>query len=655
MVRRFAKPSLIFLLVSLAAGLLVGKYVSPTWTVERIGLDVTGYPDRGDETAVPVYISEDPVVDGKHLVLSRNSQDRLFYVSNGQATYLPEGKPEDTGKLMLWTDGNGTAVCTFKGKPQALKELTANHESPLGAGNIKQINAQGGEPDEKEQSVYQRPTRPGELPLLCYHLVAKRHWGWWSLLPALVAVGLCWMTREPVMSLFGGIVVGALLLSRYDITDAVFVESFATPNAAGVLLLYLWLLGGLLGVWSRTGAAQAFADLMTRRFVRGPKTAKLVAWFLGVIFFQGGTVSTVLVGTTVKPVADRERISHEELSYIVDSTASPIASQLAFNAWPGYIQGFIFVAGVSWLATEAQRITFFFMSVPFCFYAIFAVMFTFLLSIERSPFLGRRMKAAIKRARETGQLDAPDAEPLAAKELHGSNVPAGYTPHVLDFFAPLALLIGIAVGTFVFRGSPQVRWAFAAALMLAVVMALVRGMSLKNVMEGLGDGLKGVVLGSVILLLAITIGSISKDAGGGIFLVELLGDRVPYWALPVMLQVMTITIAFSTGTSWGTYAVAFPLAMPLAYAVAKANGMDDPHAMFFMTICFAAVMDGSVFGDQCSPISDTTVLSSMCTGCDLMDHVKSQIPQASVAALLAGICWTLVAAVSPYLPWLPFQ
>ena len=161
--------------------------------------------------------------------------------------------------------------------------------------------------------------------------------------------------------------------------------------------------------------------------------------------------------------------------------------------------------------------------------------------------------------------------------------------------------------------------------------------------EGFADGLKGVVLGSVILLLAITIGGISEQAGGGIYLVERLGDRIPYFLLPVMLQIMTMIIAFSTGTSWGTYAVAFPLAMPLAWAVASANGLDHPQ--FFMTICFAAVMDGSVYGDQCSPISDTTVLSSMCTGCDLMDHVRTQIPQASVAALLAGICWTAVAAV----------
>jgi Na+/H+ antiporter NhaC len=399
-----------------------------------------------------------------------------------------------------------------------------------------------------------------------------------------------------------------------------------------------------MGIWSRTGAAQAFAELMARRVVRGPKTAKLVAWFLGVIFFQGGTISTVLVGTTVKPIADKEKISHEELSYIVDSTASPIASQLAFNAWPGYIQAFIYVSGVSFLATESDRIAFFFGSVPFCFYAIFAVLGTFLLSIERPFFLGGRLGAAIERSRSTGQLDADGAEPLSAKELQASNIPEGYTPHVLEFFIPLGLLIGTAIGTFIVNGSPNVLWAFGLAVLSAAMMALAKGMSLKDLMLGFQDGIKGVVLGSVILLLAITIGGISKEAGGGIYLVETLGSHLPFWILPVMLQLLTMIIAFSTGTSWGTYAVAFPLAMPLAWAVAGSAGLSHPQ--LFMTLCFAAVMDGSVYGDQCSPISDTTVLSSMCTGCDLMDHVKTQIPQASVAASLAAVCWTLVALLT---------
>ena len=380
---------------------------------------------------------------------------------------------------------------------------------------------------------------------------------------------------------------------------------------------------------------------MTVRFVRGPRSAKVVAWLLGVAFFQGGSVSTVLVGSTVKPIADKQRVSHEELAYVVDSTASPIASQLAFNAWPGYVQAFIFVGGVSFLATEADRIAFFFQSVPFCFYAIFAVLGTLLLSIEKPLFLGKQLGAAMVRARTTGALDAADAQPLSAKELQGANVPEGYRPHVLEFFLPLGLLIAIAVGTFVLFGSPNVHWAFGAALLLAAGMALAKGMTLKNLVFGIHDGIKGVVLGSVILLLAITIGGISKQTGGGIFLVEQLGASIPYFLLPVLLQVMTMAIAFSTGTSWGTYAVAFPLAMPLAWAVATGQGLAHPE--LFMTLCFAAVMDGSVYGDQCSPISDTTVLSSVCTGCDLMDHVRTQIPQASVAAVLAALCWTGVA------------
>ena len=580
-------PAAWIFLAAIVAALLVGHTVQPTWTVEKVARDVK--------------IAD----DGK-----------LFYINRGKPEYIDAVAPYADGQL----------------HPDRVDRLNTESLTPaLTREFTYELLATG--PDAGADSAPASRTY--------FELIARRHWRYWSLLPAFLAVVLCWLTREPVTSLAGGIIVGAILLGKYDITDAVLLESLSTKSAAGVLLLYLWLLGGLMGIWGKTGAAKAFADLMTRRFVRGPRSAKLVAWFLGVAFFQGGTISTVLVGTCVKPIADRERISHEELAYIVDSTASPIASQLAFNAWPGYIQAFIFVAGVPWLVTEADRITFFFKSVPLCFYAIFAVLFTFLLSIEKTPFIGRRLRRAIARARQSNQLDAHNAHPLSAAELQNSEAPTGYRPHVIDFFVPLGALIGIAIGTFIVSGSPQVRWAFAAAVLLAMMLAMARGMSLKHIAEGLINGMKGVMLGSVILLLAITIGTISKDTGGPLYLVELLGGYIPYYLLPVMLQILTIIIAFSTGTSWGTYAVAFPLAMPLAWAVANAGGLAHPE--FFMTICFAAVMDGSVYGDQCSPISDTTVLSSMCCGCDLMDHVKTQIPQASVAAALAAICWTSVA------------
>ncbi|QYY36049.1 Na+/H+ antiporter NhaC family protein [Ruficoccus sp. ZRK36] len=472
-----------------------------------------------------------------------------------------------------------------------------------------------------------------------FSLSPHQHWGYWSFLPAVMAVALCFITREPITALTGGIITGALLMCKFDITGDVVIPALATKSGAGILILYLWFLGGIMGIWSRNGAAQAFAELMTRRFVRGPVSARLVAWFLGVLFFQGGTLSTVLVGTTVRPVADKENVSHEELSYIVDSTASPIAILLPFNAWPFYVQGLIFLSGVGFLATEADRTNFFMSSIPLSLYAWAAVIFTLLMCFDKLPFLGRSMKEAIARARETGELDRPGAQPLLAKELETSDPPADYRPSVWEFFIPLGLIIGVAVGTHFLLGSPNVHWAFGAALLVAFGITLARGMSLENAIGGLTQGLKGVVYGSVVLLLAVVIGRVSQDTGGGYYLMDVFAGSVPFWLLPVLCQVLTMFIAFSTGTSFGTFAVSLPLVMPLAWGTAMAA--DLVHPQLYLTICFAAVINGSVYGDQCSPISDTTVLSSMATGCDLMDHVKTQILPASVAALFAAIGWSI--------------
>ena len=285
--------------------------------------------------------------------------------------------------LDVQVEDNGAMFFIQRGKPVYIENAIAYDLARL---NPQRLATGVPRPAVTEEFVW-RDQSDGRV---FSRLDLKYHFRFWSLLPALVAIVLCWVSKEPITSLLAGVVAGAFVLERYDITG-VLVSSLATTSAASVLVLYLWLLGGLLGVWSKTGAARAFAQFMADRFVTGPRSAKLVAWGLGIVFFQGGTVSTVLVGTTVKPLADDNKVSHEELSYIVDSTASPIASQLAFNAWPGYVQAFIYVSGVSFLATEADRILFFFKSVPFCFYAIFAVLGTFLLSIEKPLFVGKRM------------------------------------------------------------------------------------------------------------------------------------------------------------------------------------------------------------------------------------------------------------------------
>lgn len=531
----------------------------------------------------------------------------------------------------IYTTKSGQLAYTYRDKTLVIDSIVQYQDSPLNQANLDQVTS---EPKISEQWV---ENEQGQISLL----KPAFHFGLWSLLPAFLTIALCLLTREPLTSLFSGIVIGALMLGSYDLTDKVIIPNLAKEGTAALLLLYLWLLGGLLGIWSKTGAAQAFAHYMTDNFVRGPRSAKLVSWLMGVLFFQGGTMSTVLVGTTVKPLADKAKVSHEEMSYIVDSTASPIASVLAFNAWPAYVQALIFVPGVAFLATETDRIKFFFSSIPFSFYGILAVLGTLLVSLNVTKFAGKRINAAKLRAEQTGQLDAPDAKPLSAKELEGADIPTGYRPHMLEFIVPLVSLIAIAIFTFIFLGSPKVNWAFGVALLLAASIALVKGMSLNNVIDGFGNGLKGVVVASVILMLAVIIGSISKEIGGGLYLVSTLGQQLPFWLLPVILQLITMVIAFSTGTSWGTYAIAFPLAMPLAWAVAGAQELANPEV--FMMICFATVLNGSVYGDQCSPISDTTILSAMTTGCDLMDHVKSQLVPATFAAGLAGVLWTMSA------------
>jgi len=310
----------------------------------------------------------------------------LYVDNNVKQTWLEQSYLYD-----VYQTESGQSAYKYKGKEIIINDAVPYVDSTL---NQEALNKNKDHPEASQQWVYDEQN---QLKLL----KPAFHYGIWSLLPAFITIALCLITREPLSALFSGIVVGAFMLGQFDLTDKVIIPNLAKEGTASLLLLYLWLLGGLLGIWSKTGAAQAFANYMTLHFVKGQRSAKLVSWFLGVLFFQGGTMSTVLVGTTVRPLADRAKVSHEEMSYIVDSTASPIASVLAFNAWPAYIQALIFVPGVSFLATESDRLAFFFSSIPFSFYGILAVIGTLLLSLNITTFSGRRIREAHHRAATT--------------------------------------------------------------------------------------------------------------------------------------------------------------------------------------------------------------------------------------------------------------
>ena len=459
-----------------------------------------------------------------------------------------------------------------------------------------------------------------------------------SLLPALVAIGLAFWTRRALPALFASVVVGSgvLFLQTGDPWDLNFVKRFLVPSIASegyarILLIYLWCLGGLTGLWAKTGGAIHFAEVVGARMVRGPRSALAFTWLLGLVFHQGGTVSTVILGTTAKPLTDAHRVSHEELAYVVDSTGSPIATVVPFNAWPAYVAGLV-VGTTPLLADLDAAEMFFFDSVWANFYGIFAVLGTLLFGVGLLPAFGP-MKAAVERARASGALDSAGARPLL--EASSDERAPGYTASLADFLVPVGTMVGLAVIPYM-AGVNFVNEAFAASVLAAMAVALLRGMALEQVLDGFISGCRSMTIGALVLGLAVTLGMVSKDLGAATWLVGVIGDSLPAVALPAVLTLLCMGIAFSTGTSWGTYAVVFPIGLPLAWALAP-----DPT---YLQLCFGAILGGSVFGDQCSPISDTTILSSMFSGCDLMDHVHTQLPLALLAAGVGMAVSTLAAA-----------
>jgi Na+/H+ antiporter NhaC len=473
------------------------------------------------------------------------------------------------------------------------------------------------------------------------------HFGLWSIVPPLLAIFLAFVTRQVIIALFIGILSGGIITGQLNVIDRFFIPAIGSHSFALILIVYLWALGGLIGLWTRTGGALEFANRIGAKLVRGRSSAKLFAWFMGIVFHQGGTISTLLTGITVRPVNDRHNVSHEELSFIVDSTASPVATIIPFNVWPIYISGLV-IGTIPIFVTPHDGITFFFKSLPLNFYAIITVIITFFFAIDKLPFVpGKKMRSAIHRARTTGKLDRDDALPMTSVELTEVKVAQQYRPGLIDFLGPIGVLLGVAIVpfivTFFFMGRKDdplllIAAAFGLALCTAIGIALGKGMSVATVVNAIVDGCKGVTMGAIILALAVTLKEVADAVGTAVYIVAIAGDIIVPSLLPGLLTILCMIIAFSTGTSWGTYAVVFPVAMPLAWAV-----LPDE---FFIMLCFAAVVGGGVFGDKCSPISDTTILSSLATGCDLMDHVYTQIPLALIASGSAIILYTIIGSIA---------
>ena len=409
---------------------------------------------------------------------------------------------------------------------------------------------------------------------------------------------------------------------------------------AQILLVYLWALGGLLGLWNRNGGARHFAETMAARFVHSRVSAKVFAWIMGVVFHQGGTISTVLTGTTVRPVSDQHQVGHEELAYVVDSTASPIATIIPFNVWPIYVAGLITIEPLAGLVdSEADAIALFFSAIPFNFYAWIAVGMTLLFAMDRLPLWNTPMQRVIDRVQSTGKLDSETAEPMLSAELTESRLAEGYRPAMIDFLAPMGTLLGFCIIPWFLGGSPLVFEGFGLSVVVALIVSVLRGMSVTDAFDAVVTGIKGVTIGAIVLGLAVTLASVSEQLGTSVYVIEATLDwlkALPF-ILPSLLLLICMLVSFSIGSSWGTYAVIFPVALPLAFALSQ-----DPT---FILLSFGAILGGGVFGDQCSPVSDTTILSALACGSDLMDHVTTQLPLATFAAGVSAVAYLALSYI----------
>jgi len=476
--------------------------------------------------------------------------------------------------------------------------------------------------------------------------------GIWSLLPAVVAIGLAIATRQVLLSLFLGILVGGTMVHGGNVV-AGFTQTLGwmvdnvSDSWNATILVFTFAIGGLIGLWILSGGTRGFADLIARK-VRSPRGSQLGTYLGGWVVFLDDYANCVAIGTTFRSLSDKFRVSKEKLSFIVDSTAAPIATIFLISSWIGYEIGLI---GDS--LPEAAIMTpymYFLYSIPYKFYSVMLLVLVFIVVLWRRDY-GPMLKAE-HRARTTGKLIRDGGRPLGGGVEFDVVERVTYRSH--NMWVSLVVLIGMTVlGMWWTGGGPEGASFFdaiaaadaATALLWAAMTALIvsLGMNLGQRLGGLTRNMDALVRGvtmmifaCTILVLAWSIKSAMDAVGAAPYLVGVLeGIISPIW-LPIGIFVVAGIISFCTGTSWGTMGIMMPLAIPLAYAI----GAD-------MVIAISAVLTGAIFGDHCSPISDTTILASTFTGSDHIDHVNTQLPYALTAAILAAILYILAGAGVP--------
>ena len=488
---------------------------------------------------------------------------------------------------------------------------------------------------------------------------AAKNYGFLSLLPPLVAITLCFITKRVLASLFIGVWVGATILIGWNpIGGVTKTLGYIVENAAdswnATILLFDFVIGGLIGLIYLSGGAQAFVKSVTKK-VKTARDGQFAAWLFGLVIFFDDYSNTAVVGNAFRAVSDKLRMSREKFSYIVDSTAAPVASIALISTWIGYEVGLIGDA-IEGASVAMTPYTIVLHSIPYRFYSIFAIILVLAIALSGRDY-GPMLKAEY-RARTTGKVFADGATPLSGgSEL---KVLEGVPQKTVNMVVPIIVLVVVSIFGMWWTGGGTSAESFTAAIsdadamtallwgaMFAVIVAILmykaQGIgTLADMMDAFIDGAKMMLLANLVLLSAWSIGSVCAEIGTAPYVVEAARRVVSPVLVPMVIFLICNLISFATGTSWGTMAIAMPIAVPLALSL----GVPLPLAI-------SAVLTGSVMGDHCSPISDTTIMSSMFSGSDHIDHVKTQIPYALTAsgvAILAYIAAGTGMSVALVLP-----
>lgn len=483
--------------------------------------------------------------------------------------------------------------------------------------------------------------------------------GLFTLIPPIVAIVLAFITKNVVISLFIGVlsggfilnltgfnVFGALTQAFLDFIDRA-LNSLADPWNAGIIMQVL-VIGGVINLVAKMGGAKAIAEALAKK-AKTAKSTQLITWFLGICVFFDDYANSLIVGPIMRPVADKMKISRERLAFIIDATAAPIAGLAIISTWIG-LEVSLISEGFETIGVEASGFGVFLQTIPYRFYNILILAFIVITTITLREF-GPMRKAEIA-ARKSKDLAG---EEVVATSSHMDELEPkeGVKLSIWNAIVPIGALIISSVVAFYYSGystimagddtaiqaiitnSPlsfkAILETFAAsdasvalfqsalfASVVAIIMSVCKKIfTISEAIEAWVDGMKGLIITGVILILAWSLGSVIKELGTAQYLVEALNGAIPAFLLPSLIFVLGAVISFSTGTAYGTMSILMPLAIPLAYKI-------NPE-MSFVIVSTSAVLTGAIFGDHCSPISDTTILSSMGAGCNHIDHVKTQM------------------------------